>query len=325
MNKKLVTIVALMAAFATTAGVYRHDVPAKKYKDLAAQKQFDCVGMVLQADNKEKRGSCVLIGKKYVLSAAHVFMETEYRKDTLYIDKQGKAVPKEEAQGNIVVNQPVSKRPGKADFYQFRFGDKLYTGKKIKIYPCYLDTTQKFCGDIALIELEEEVKEIEPARINRKFDELHAEITGVGFGASGPANKPEDVSLYNEKIAGQNTVDEFDGTIIEGMPSLLTWDFDHPTRTDCNRTGSAKPLPLEYKENGGDSGGGIFRKTNTGWELIGVVTGGPKAGIEVDRLLKTGYYGHISQHVRVSVFANWIDNTLAEFGAPVMGVDMQLK
>lgn len=109
------------------------------------------------------------------------------------------------------------------------------------------------------------------------------------------------------------------------MPTLLTWDFDHPTRDDCNRMGSAKPMPLEYKENGGDSGGGIFRKTNMRWELIGIVTGGPKAGVEVDRLLKTGYYGHISQHTRFSVFANWIDNTIAEFGGPAMEVNMQMK
>ena len=325
MKSNLLILAATITTLAGTAGVYRHDVPAKKYKDLAAQKQFDCVGMVLKTEDKEKRGSCVLIGRKYVLSAAHVFMVKEYRLDTIYIDKNGKVAPKAEAQGKIIVNQPVSSRAGSAEDFQFRFGDRLYTGKRLKIYPCYLDTAQKFCGDIAVIELEEEVKDIEPAKLNRKFDELHSEITGVGYGASGPADKPQDVSLYMEKIAGQNVIDELDGATINGMPSLFAFDFDHPTRDDCNRMGSAKPLPLEYKENGGDSGGGIFRKTDTGWELVGVVTGGPKSGVEVDRLLKTGYYGHISEQTRVSVFADWIDNSIAEFGGGKMEVDMQMK
>jgi secreted trypsin-like serine protease len=67
--------------------------------------------------------------------------------------------------------------------------------------------------------------------------------------------------------------------------------------------GSATPLPLEFIVGAGDSGGGLFKKTKTGWKLIGITSG---SGTEVERLMKTGYYGHIMRWTRVSVFEPWI-------------------
>lgn len=54
------------------SGIIRHDVDEKEYLDLAKSKQFDAAGQVI-IDNSHL-GTCVLIHKKYVLSAAHVFM-----------------------------------------------------------------------------------------------------------------------------------------------------------------------------------------------------------------------------------------------------------
>jgi len=71
--------------------------------------------------------------------------------------------------------------------------------------------------------------------------------------------------------------------------------------------GSAKPLPLEYTVAGGDSGGGLFRKNKGKWELIGICSG---SEINIDKLMKVGYYGQSMNWVRVSVFEKWIRDSM---------------
>ena len=62
-------------------------------------------------------------------------------------------------------------------------------------------------------------------------------------------------------------------------------------------------MPLEYMCGGGDSGGGLFRQTQGKWELIGICSG---ADIDVEQLMKTGYYGQQMHWTHVSLFADWI-------------------
>jgi len=69
--------------------------------------------------------------------------------------------------------------------------------------------------------------------------------------------------------------------------------------------GSSTPRNLEYMVNGGDSGGGLFMNNYNGWELVGICSGG---GMELQQFQKTGYYGHILQWTRVSVYKDWIEN-----------------
>ncbi len=130
MNKiSILLISSLLLAATTQAGVYRHDRKKQQYIDLAAKKEFDCVGMV--NNNGSRGGSCVLIGKKYVLSAAHVFKVSETRPDTFY---EGKSM--------IIVNQPVKERIGNRQDYTFIFKGKSYNAKSISIYPTYMDQIQ---------------------------------------------------------------------------------------------------------------------------------------------------------------------------------------
>ena len=126
---------------------------------------------------------------------------------------------------------------------------------------------------------------------------------GVGFGASGPANRPDFVSIQNKKIAGENVIDSVGGQKYLGFETLLICDFDIPTRKDCNKLGSPTPRPLEYICSGGDSGGGLFRQKNNTWELIGICSG---SGVDINQLMKTGYYGHTMEWTRVSLFTNWL-------------------
>ena len=83
MKHKTVIITTLSAMIFLTffSGIIRHDVDEKIYLKLAAQKQFDCVGRIYK--DTLASGSCVLISDRFVLSAAHVFIDSDTRPDTL--------------------------------------------------------------------------------------------------------------------------------------------------------------------------------------------------------------------------------------------------
>lgn len=309
--KKLL-LALLLSGTGTTllAGIYRHDVPRKSYTDLAYQLQFDCAGMVLSPVKEDEdltglmligpkshrmiqQGSCVLISERHVLSAAHVFVRYDIRQDTIV--QNGR---------QMIVNMPLRPRAGNAADYYFRFKGRDYKATDIRIFPGYLDTASEAKFDLALITLAEPVKDIVPVPLGMLTDELHARVVGVGFGASGVADKPETVTAKGEKIAGENIIDSLTGPIYRGQPCLMKCDFDHPVRTtECNKTGSGEPLPLEYITTGGDSGCGLFRQRNGSWELTGILSGG---GTNIDQLLKTGYYGQTMLFIRVALFREWI-------------------
>lgn len=311
MKQCLLSAIILLALCGNAAaGIYRHDVPKKTYTALAAKPQFDCVGMVASFDEEKMKqtgamvirqdgkkiqheGSCVLIGDRYVLSAAHVFMDEDYRNDTIMHNGH-----------QMIVHNLVRSRIGTPASYYFRFGSKYYQGSAIAIFPGYMDPESKEKFDLAVITLTEPVKDIIPATLSTATDELHTRAVGVGYGASGIASKPEDITVAGEKIAGENMIDELVGKLYNGQPSQMKCDFDKPQpEMDCNKCGDGKPLPLEYVSTGGDSGGGLFRQNANKWELIGILTGG---GTDIDQLLRTGYYGQLMLWTRVSLFHDWI-------------------
>ena len=251
---------------------------------LGAKKEFDCVGIV-NFNNGSKGGSCVLIGKKYVLSAAHVFKVSETRPDTFY---EGKSM--------IIVNQPVKQRIGNTSDYTFNFRGKTYKAKAISIYPTYMDSASYGMGDIAVVELDNPVEDVRPAAMGKLFDELDAHVTGVGYGVFGPGDKQETLDTSMLKIGGENVVDSIGGYEIGGIASVLHADFDHPTNALCNKMGSAKPRNLEYGCAGGDSGGGLFIETGSGYRLIGICSG---TSLIIQEFNKTAYYGQTMSWTRV--------------------------
>lgn len=293
--KTIIQIIIIIFTFLTFyAGVFRHDVDKKEYLNLANQKQFDCVGEVFK-DSKYS-GSCVLINERYVLSAAHIFIDGDSEIDTQKINGQIYLIPKhynfrQTAPSHIIL--------------EFK-GQKVNV-KNIWVNPNYLVDVSKNFWDIALLELENPIENIITPSINKGFNELNSEAVGVGYGSSGPANSPDLVNNYHRKIAGKNIVDSIGGDTYLGQPIYLLCDFDHPTRTDCNKLGSPNPLHLEYIATGGDSGGGLFRKNEYGWELIGIFSG---IILDTEQFAKTNYYGQKMRWTRTSVFANWIDSLM---------------
>lgn len=294
----MIVCLLLSLSAQTMAGIYRDDVPAALYKAYANQPQFECTGEVFEKTTQHG-GSCVLIGKKYVLSAAHVFIRGASVPDTQMVIDGNK----------VTTYKQINKHVGDARDFEFRFRKRRYGAKRIVIMPAYLDKATKGMCDVALIELEDEVEGVTPAVLNKEYNELHSLVTGVGFGASGRAGHPEEVDLYNDMIAGQNVIDTFGDKVWNGHPVILTADFDRPFHKECNKTGDATPVLLEYAVGGGDSGGPLFRQTKDGWELVGICSG---SVLTLDDFMKTGYYGQCSEWIRVSVLYDWIQKTIRD-------------
>ncbi|MXV14063.1 trypsin-like serine protease [Hufsiella ginkgonis] len=289
-NKLVLFFGSILTGIVSFAGIMRDDAEEAGYRKLAAEHQFDCVGKLFNGDRMI--GSCVLIGKRKVLSAAHVMMEyTSFRQDTM---KMGNST--------VVLNVPTSSSPVEAAKCHARFGDRDYAVKLIRIHPDYGKNPSS--ADLAFIGLAAEVTKVKPARLNTTPDELGAAVVGVGYGASGFSSKPAEVTQSRKKLAGQNMVDSLGGRLLNGNRTTLICDFDSPLEPSWNRIGSAKPLPLEYICSGGDSGGGLFRKGRKGWELVGLCHNS-ESGIST--LLTQGYYGLLMEWTRISVYHHWID------------------
>ena len=293
-QKHLFLRLLLLTSLKSFGGIHRHDVPVEKYLALAKQPQFLCVGSILNGINLGGVGSCILIDKKFVLTAAHCCMESITRRDTIVENGQ-----------TIYVDQPIDEQVTDVTSWIIRFGRKSYNVKGVTIFPGYLDSATIGDYDLALIELVEPVTEVMPAQLYNRSDELNQTLTGVGYGASGPANRPEEVSVWLEKVAGENKIDSLGGRLYKNQSTILVTDFDCPEKkADCNSIGSAFPLPMEYGSAGGDSGGGSFCKIKNDWYLVGVLAGG--GGVDIEKLMRIGYYGDLSKWTRVSVFYDWI-------------------
>jgi hypothetical protein len=291
-SNSITLVLCLLSLLLFSSGIIRHDVSEDKYKNLAKEKQFDCVGQIYQ--DTTVKGSCVLINSRFALSAAHVFIDSEVRNDTVQMN------------GESVINfVPVNERVSDVHSIFVVINGQKIRAKKMLIHPNYRDSLTKGSCDLALIELEAPVNSVSIPKLNTRLDELNSNVTGVGFGASGSADRPDLVGLFNTKIAGENVIDSIGGPTFSGNGTLLYCDFDHPTRNDCNKMGSSDPRPLEYISSGGDSGGGLFRKNGNDWELIGICAEG---GIDIAQFMKTYYYGQVMGWTRVSLFADWISS-----------------
>ena len=288
MKRKILIPLSALVFLLLFAGIMRDDVAENKYTGLAKEKQFNCVGQVLI--NGKSAGSCVLISNRFVLSAAHVFMRYQFRPDTLIVAGQ-----------KVSVNVLTGASPVDVNQCTFIFMGKSYTGKALHFFPGY--SMKENQSDLALIDLQKMVNSVVPAKLNRRFDEMGATAVGVGFGASGFGMQIKEVRSKNQKIAGENSIDSLGGKLINNRSTTLICDFDSKTRPQLNRIGSAEPLALEYSSAGGDSGGGMFRKKNGQWELIGICHT-TEAGM--DTFVANGYYGLLMEWMRISVFQDWI-------------------
>lgn len=296
-NKFLTTLLAATACFVLFFnGVIRDDVPIEEYLKLGAQKQFDCA-----ADIRVESGSVasgVLVSDRYVLTAAHIAIESDTRPKTVDLG-EGKTA---------TINEQFNQRVREVTGLFVQVNGQTVAAKKFILHPDYLADPSKSQCDIMLIELEKPIKGVKPAKLNNVFDEKGYNVVGVGFGVTGKAGDPNSViGRPDKKLAGENVIDSIGGSKYKGQHVRLFCDFDHPTRTDCNSMGSATPRPLEYVCGGGDSGGGLFREKNGKWEVVGVCKG---VSYNMQTFSVTGYYGQEMRWTRVAVFYDWIQEVI---------------
>jgi len=294
-DKLIALFFCLTIFFTFFSGIIRDDVDEAAYLELANEPQFDCVGQVFH--DTTVTGSCVLINSQFALTAAHVLLTNDTRQDTVKMNGQV-----------YITHIPVNVRVANASNIYFQINGRKVRAKKLILHPEYLKNLEKGDCDIALIELEEPIQSIVPAHMYTLADELSSNVVGVGFGASGKANRPDSIVVIGKKIAGENVVDKISGAKYDGKETILSCDFDAASLKGCNKMGSPTPRPLEYICAGGDSGGGLFKQSGEDWFLVGICSGG---GTNLDQLMKTGYYGQVMDWMRVSVFDGWIDSMMA--------------
>jgi len=247
-------------------GITRHDVDIEKYRELGNRTEFKCVGRYSESEESKDYAVGVLIARKWVLTAAHFLQDSSV----------------------------------------WKFGDNFYKTKRIIRHPKLTPDAQEtqFSGwDMALVELEYPVLDIEPAVRYYGDKELVQTITKIGYGYIGNGKSGMENPRKQEKLGGQNVVDAIGGTFEnrEFSTSVMVCDFDTPENEEFNHFGSPIPLELEIGGSKGDSGGGIFMEDNGEFVLVGIVSGA------LNRQVK---YGSVMALARVSKANGWIDSVI---------------
>ncbi len=159
----------------------------------------------------------------------------------------------------------------------FELDGQVYRTTAIIIHPDY--DSRAIDNDIAILELDEPVLNIEPSNIFRESPVVGDLLFIVGYGATGTANNGSD-DTFGIKRVGITTIDDVSDT-------LVNWTFD-----DDSETNTAA----------GDSGGPGYIEID-GELFIACVTSG---GTTADSSL-----GDIAFNTRVDAFASWVDETLS--------------
>ena len=157
----------------------------------------------------------------------------------------------------------------------FELSGRIYTTTTITIHPDY--NTRTLENDLAVLELNEPVLDVEPAVLFRESPDVGETITIVGFGSGGDASGSD--GTFGVKMVGTTTIDMV-------TPSSVDWLFDDPAESNT--------AP-------GDSGGPGFVERDGEFFLASVTSG----GTEVDAAL-----GDMAFNVRVDAFQVFIDSTV---------------
>lgn len=250
----------------TLWGIIRHDVNIEKYREIGRKPEFESVGRYAATTESKDYAAGVLIAPRWILTASHF--------------------------------------PDEKSVWMFK--DKFYKTKRIVKHPKLTPDAveRQWDGwDLALVELESEVKGIKPAIRYRGQAEVGAIITKVGYGFIGDGLNGLQSPRHQERLGGHNVIDAAGGTLDSRKfsPDVLVCDFDNPASPEANTLGSPAPVELEIGGSKGDSGGGCFAKIDDKWQLVGIVSGGLKRDIK---------YGAVLALTRVSSANQWIDTVI---------------
>jgi Trypsin len=147
--------------------------------------------------------------------------------------------------------------------------------------------------DIALIELQQPVGDVKPVELYRASDESGKVVKIAGKGATGNGQDGQ-----YPHAAHRGALRRAFNRIISTDERWLNYRFVAPP---------AAPA-LEGMLGDGDSGGPVLIEANGAWKLAGLASWKRWTGDLSE--FRTGVYGQISSHVRISHYVAWIESVI---------------
>lgn len=288
--------------------VRRHDVEDRVYLDLAANRSPflpeagypDFRPVCAIADGSSWRGSGTLVSPYWVVTAAHLFVES--KTDVVPPATQ--------------VRVTFASEDGQPDQHS-------HQAAAIVLHPLWAadpEVNYQRGIDLALIRLAEPVLDRTPAGLGWGGDALGQLVYFAGFGNPGTGTTG-DFWQSPRRRAGSNQLDRLLARLSLGDLSpdgayrggLLAWDFDHPQGTVNSLeglprvngniifslgTGTSAAMPTLYEATSGpgDSGGAAFLQVDGRWRLAGVISWG----------VNDSTYGDITVATRCTDLQDWI-------------------
>ena len=199
-----------------------------------------------------------------------------------------------------------------AQTLSFTVNSTLYTADSWAANPSWTgDLTAGY--DLGLFHLTAAPPDITPAKIYTGTTELNRIGTFVGYGKTGTGLTGA-TTFDGRKRASQNMLDAY----YNSTNRIFLSDFDNPNPYAFfdNLVGSRTPLYIEGLIAPGDSGGPVFITDGATRYIAGVNS---FVGANFFDGKADSDYGDISGATRVSVFANWINDTISAPPAGVFG------
>ena len=247
MKRKRLLLVVPFLSLLSMGLVVRHDVPEDKFIELGKAYPQIC---------HLSDGEATLIKEDWVVTAAHV------------------AIPLSDEMENGTT--PV-----------VQLANHSYKVKKVVLHPNFSMGQTSIENDIAVIQIQGNIRDIPFAKLYRKQDEKGKKITIVGRGDFGTGlTGPQKL----DKITRGAT-----NIIEETLDQWIVFKFDTPD--------SENTTELEGVSGPGDSGGPAFIEVNDVRYLVGVSSHQRSNG-------KQGVYGVTEYYSRISFYKNWIEQII---------------
>src|SRR5690554_2542419 len=257
----LIVCLALMVNVPATAIVMRHDTGYSQH--LASETDYPAV-FPLERHDRHKVCVATLVDARWALTAAHCVEETAlydaWRQD-----------------------QP----------YEVQIGAASHSVSGVHFHPQWPSaaghTWKRGQVDLALLELDRAVLDVEPVALYTDGDELGQIVTFLGWGYSGIGSTGLRTNDGRLRFA-HNTVAEAN--------EQLRFVFDDPVLVD------SKAVEFEGIPGLGDSGGPALLEVDGQLILLGIAVG------EMDRGDRQGLYGATVLYERVSRHLHWVEKVI---------------